>query len=595
MNPKLPFFNWSLKKLLYTEADAFNKARIRILFIILLLSLVKALIVLFTYYNDQQSFQFTRAWIAVAFYIIMIKLMLYKRVYLNTLIHVMITAGIVIVWTNIFITVQAINIITLQFAFMVVLSGFYLLNRSWGMVYAILSVLPIIFFLTLSNTGMIHFDYPPQELAYPASLYIIILNFVTIIFGHYMYHQAFSSNMAEKQSLNIQLAESVKEANKYAQSKSDFLSTMSHELRTPLNMVIGMTDLLLDSPHDKEQEENLRIMNFSATSLHTLINDILDFNKLDSGKLGLEAIHINLYDLMNTICAGLELQAKEKGLQLHLEIDEKIKDQPVVTDPTRITQIIYNLVGNGIKFTGKGNVSLALKVTGQTSDTIQILFSVKDTGIGINKDKYETIFEPFTQASTNTTRNYGGTGLGLSIVRKLLALFHSEIRLESTPGKGSHFFFEIDFQTGHMPVTTTANNESQSDLKGLRLLAAEDNPMNTFLLKRLCTKWNVELSVVTNGKEAVDAVSTHHYDILLMDIHMPEMDGYTATKAIRNMAETSKANIPIIALTASVSNELELDIKQAGMNDYLRKPFNMKELYRKLKEHFVMKEVGSKK
>ena len=562
-----------------------HHTQIKILYAVLVISIVKGLIVLSIAYDHNQYFLLVRSVIALLFYAALLTLILINKSYLKPIIHVMICLGIFIIWSNVFVFAQGINIITLQFIFMVMVSSFYFLNRYFGLLYSFLSSLPIIIFLILYSNEPLHLNISPEEIAAPGNLIIIMLNFLTLIVAHYLYHQASSLNIAEKESLNIQLNEAVEKANRYAQSKSDFLSTMSHELRTPLNSVIGMSELLMDDPHSEEQKDNLKILNFSALSLHTLINDILDFNKLDSGKLYLENISVNLNDLMNNICSGMGLQAKEKGLNLILEIDEAIRNQNMITDPTRITQIIYNLVGNGIKFTSHGSVTLSLKLLSGSEGKMKIRFSIEDTGIGISADKQHTIFDPFVQASTNTTRNFGGTGLGLSIVKRLLTLFESEIHLESKQNRGSHFFFDIVFNRDKEMVTTNvAGQEVIYDLTGLRVLVAEDNAMNIALIKKLCLKWNIKPVIAENGKEAVNELRSKAYDVILMDIHMPEMDGFEAAKEIRKMQDSTKSGIPIIALTASVSQDINAKIKEAGMNDYVRKPFNSKELYGKLKK-----------
>ncbi|MES2691498.1 MAG: ATP-binding protein [Bacteroidota bacterium] len=588
MNERLPLSNLSLKKLLGTEPDAFNKARIKILYIIMVFTLVKIGIIIASALYAHQPVLFNRAFINLLFYVILIKLLLSKRISIPLTTHLLLINGTIIIWMNIFYSSQSVGTITLQFAFMATVSGFYLLNKSWGLIYSLLSMIPVLGFIFMKNQGILHYTEIPEVLLYPGTLIITTLNFITIILAHHLFLEAFNESIEEKLQLNLQLKDAVKEANKLAQSKSDFLSTMSHELRTPLNMVIGMTELLNDAPHSKEQQENLKVLNFSATSLHSLINDILDFNKLESTKIELESVSLNLYDLLYSICSGLDMQAQEKGLDFVLEMDDEIKKHNVITDPTRITQIIYNLVGNGIKFTTSGTIKLGLDVVKKSDYRMQVKFSVSDTGIGISEAEQLVIFEPFTQASTSTTRSYGGTGLGLSIVKRLLALFESSIKLESGLGKGSVFMFEIDFKTDTTSSTTDGRaTDHEGFLTGLRLLAAEDNAMNTFLLKKLCTKWNIEPVVVENGTQAVKAMNSGFFDVVLMDIHMPEMDGYEASREIRKINDPQKSAIPIIALTASVSHNLEVKIKEAGMNDYIRKPFHSNDLFSKLKKYHV--------
>jgi signal transduction histidine kinase/CheY-like chemotaxis protein len=480
--------------------------------------------------------------------------------------------------------VQAINIITVQITVMIILSSFYLLNWRWGMIYSFLCTITIIVVLiTGSRVGGLT-DIAPEELASPAYEIIVVLNFITIATSHFLFYRALSCSIVEKSELNIQLQNAVKEANRAVDSKSDFLSSMSHELRTPLNSVIGMTQLLLNSPYTKDQEENLKIINFSALNLHMLINDILDFSKLESEKLNLEAISVDLYKLINEISSGMRFQAREKGLELVVEIDEVIRNYKFITDPTRITQIIHNLLGNAIKFTHSGYASLRLKADKVDDETVDIRFSVTDTGIGINDEQKEMIFDAFTQASKSTTRNYGGTGLGLAIVKSLLVLFETDIHLNSTEGKGSEFFFNILFKKDIEPeIIPHTIGFTKYDLNELKILVVEDNPINILLLKKILLNWSNVPEVAANGKEAIEKVEASIYDVILMDIHMPLIDGYEATRLIRNMPDNTRSTIPIIALTASVSNNLYTKVKDAGMNDFINKPFNAEDLYNKLK------------
>ncbi len=435
MSGQLPIFNWSLKKLLATEQDTLNRAKIKIFFALLLLALAKICLVSgFAYYYNQ-GFQLGRALILLVIYLGLFKILLINARFVKALTHTMVCMGLFIVWSSIFISAQQINVVILQFAFMGMLSSFYLLDRYMGLLYSLLNILPIVIFMALPDSGQLSLGVEAELLASPGVQIVILLNFITVIIAHYLYHQAFSENVKEKEELNIKLVLAVEQANEHARAKSDFLSVMSHELRTPLNAVVGITDLLLDEPHEKEQDESLKILKFSAISLQTLINDILDFNKIDSNKIQLENISVNLHELVTNICNSLDIHAKERGLGLVVEIDEQLRTQKVMTDPTRISQVVYNLVGNGIKFTEKGYVKVTLKIENKLEDEATIYFAVEDSGIGISPEKHELIFEPFMQASSNITRNYGGTGLGLSIVKRLLQLFGSQIELESVEGK----------------------------------------------------------------------------------------------------------------------------------------------------------------
>ncbi|HEY1061684.1 MAG TPA: ATP-binding protein [Daejeonella sp.] len=583
--PKKPkFFNWSLKNLLSTIPDPLEQSRVKILYTFLILSILKVLIVIPFAYHSKQLPQLKLALILLLAYTFLTKLLLSHKRYAVLISHFMILMGLVIVIFVLFGFAKTINIMAMQFMFMMILSGFYLLNRGFGVFYSILAVIPVILFMII-NGDLQNLHNSTEGLGSPTYEIMIFLNFVTMILGHYLFYQALIRNVKEKELLNEKLLIAVNEANIAAQSKSDFLSTMSHELRTPLNSVIGMAELLSDELTSPEQEENLKILNFSAASLHTLINDILDFNKLGSEKLYLESIAVNLHSLIHNICSGLRIQAKEKGLELVLEIDEELKQIPISTDPTRISQILFNLTGNAIKFTSSGSVKIQVRILDKDADKINVRFSITDTGIGINAEKMESIFEPFTQASTSTTRNYGGTGLGLAIVKRLLTLFESSVHLESEEGTGSKFWFDISFKRNNQALDNDSTGKEQIfDLNGLRVLVVEDNPVNSLLLKKIFQKWSNIPDFARDGYEALVKVSANNYDLILMDIHMPLLDGYETTMKIRELSDKEKSTVPIIALTASVSNNLSDKIREAGMNGYLSKPYNPKELYSKLRE-----------
>lgn len=583
MDTKISFFNWSLKKILFSESDNFERAKIKILYILLLFSIIKVLIILpFVWYHNQ-ILQFYRAIGLLVVYSFLLKLLLARSISVIKLGHILLCAGVFLVWSSVFFYGQTVNIITLQFIFIMVLGSFFLISRRFGVFYSVLAIFPIaIFILTKGRIEV--FNQTEGALVSPAYEIIVILNFITIIVIHDLFNNAFTKNVEEKINLNIQFENALVKANEAANSKTDFLSTMSHELRTPLNSVIGMTDLLLSNPINEEQAETLKALKFSSTSLHSLINDILDFNKIGSDKLMLEAVKVNLNRLIKDICSGLNFQAKEKGIQLNFKVDERLHPIYVITDPTRLSQIIYNLVGNAIKFTSKGSVQINLEVINHSEEKIKVKFSVIDTGLGIKEEDQERIFEVFKQASLSTTRNYGGTGLGLAIVKKLVEMLGSKIQLTSEIGIGSDFYFEVSFDISNdLQVINEDDINEVFDLEQLKVLVAEDNAMNRLLLKKVFSKWNSELVFVENGLEAIEKASTDDFDVILMDLHMPLVDGYEATKSIRELQDVKKANVHIIALTASVSNNMEEKIIQSGMNGFMYKPFNANDMYATLK------------
>lgn len=369
-------------------------------------------------------------------------------------------------------------------------------------------------------------------------------------------------------------------AEELAELKSQFLSNMSHELRTPMNAVVGITSQLMKDNPREDQRKNLEVLRFSSGHLLHIINDILDYSRIEAGKIELENTSFNLPALLETLRASLSPLASEKGVDLLLEVDREI---PVMIegDPNRLTQVLNNLLNNALKFTHKGWVRLQAICVSNDGGFASVKFCIRDTGIGIEPEKRALIFERFSQASSETTRKYGGTGLGLAICLKLVQLHDSEIHVESTPGEGSEFSFIFRYKI--QAVTQPENAVvPEGALKGKRVLLAEDNAINQLVARNVLEKWGVDLKVVENGREAVEHLETNRVDLVLMDLQMPEMDGYQASRQIRKMKNGLYAALPIIALTASSHYEVSEQYRRSGMNDFLNKPFNADELYRKM-------------
>jgi len=317
------------------------------------------------------------------------------------------------------------------------------LGKTPGVIYSCIAILPII--ISSWNTGFV-FTSNPEELASPGFEIINVLNFVTILAAHYFFYSAFDENLREKENLNKELREAAAEAKHLAEIRKDFVSTMSHELRTPLNAVLGITELLLAYPHNDNQKDQLNILRYSASDPLSLVNNILDINKLDSNRLELEKTAFSFHRLISNLCAVLQLKADEKNLQLSVKSDVAIQQLVVNSDPTRLSQVMYNLVGNAIRFTEQGEVTVQLQLLSANDQRAIISVMVTDTGVGIAPFRQQAIFDPFTQAGKDTTRKYGGTGLGLAIVKQILSLFNSTISLASAPGKGSTFSFTLDLE-----------------------------------------------------------------------------------------------------------------------------------------------------
>lgn len=487
-------------------------------------------------------------------------------------IHYAVIATILHIYYRVFNKSIGADVIALQCIFMVTISAFYGLDKKWGTVYTIIASASIILCHYISF-GWTSLHPLPQGLN---DIYIAI-NFMVILISHIYFHGVLYSTLDEKDLLNEELAE-------VAETKSKFLSTMSHELRTPLNSVIGIAGILIHDNHDSKQNEHLNVLKFSAEGLLALINNILDVNKIESGKLELESTPFNLYTVLNGIARGMEHEAAEKSLRFSMQIDEQIKRKDFLGDPTRLSQIIYNLVGNAIKFTKEGEVAIHAKLVRHTDGLFTVRIEVNDTGIGISQDQQSKIFEPFVQASENTTRKFGGTGLGLSIVKELVGIFGSEIHLKSTPGIGTSFYFDVVFREAKpQSIENIVNKNTDNEiLSKLSILLAEDNRMNVYFMRQLFKRWGITADIVENGEEVLASVMNKDYDVILMDMHMPVIDGMEATKSIRLLPNPEKANVYIIALTASVSDNIQKKVKECGMNDYLPKPFQLDELKNKL-------------
>ena len=393
---------------------------------------------------------------------------------------------------------------------------------------------------------------------------------------------------AQKQ-VEFELIQAKEKATMASKAKDDFLSTMSHEIRTPLNAVIGVSNLLLLEDPKKEQLENLHALKYSSEHLLELVNDILDFNKIASGSIELEETDFNLDRILDGLRSIFHHKAKSKNIRFTIKKDSALPSM-LVGDSTRVTQILSNLINNAIKFTEEGKVVLDIELEHENQDLAMIRFEVSDTGIGISEDKQERIFQSFAQADSNTTRKYGGTGLGLAICKKLVELMGGELWVESTEGKGSTFGFVLEFQKSK--VEEDVQDEEQSSesfnmddvesLKGIKILVAEDNHLNILVISKFLAKWDVIFEIAENGKRAVEMAEENCYDLILMDLQMPEMSGFDATKIIRQGNNPLNKTLPIYALSASAGIDIRKKIKNYGLNGLICKPFNPKELYRTL-------------
>lgn len=442
---------------------------------------------------------------------------------------------------------------------------------------------------SLNNTIKRESEEKIQLKTYRYSKLVSILAIALISILSLLSLALYKNNIIRNQN-NLLLREKNKElilaknkAEKASKARSEFLSTVSHELRTPLNAINGITHILLEDNPKKKQLKYLESLKFSGNYLTTFINEILEINKIDSTKVEVETISFNLKELLFNIQSSLKELATANKNYFNLEIDKAIPDN-LIGDPTKLSQIILNLINNALKFTQNGHVSVIAKLYSQEDDTATIYFEIVDTGIGIPEDKLQSVFESFSQGSIEVNRKYGGTGLGLTIVKKLIELLGGEIKLKSEVGKGSTFTFKLNFKINNEPLEVIEEVKPYSDtqLKHKSILLIEDNKINQMITRKMLENKNINCEIIDNGEDAVELLKIKRFDMVLMDVHLPGINGTTATKLIREFDKST----PIIALTAISLDENRDMLLSFGMDDVITKPFVPDEFYTTIAKFF---------
>ncbi|MFD0795368.1 ATP-binding protein [Mucilaginibacter litoreus] len=576
----LPKFNY----LFDTEIQLLNRARIRI--ITTLLSLYAALFTCLTifYFFQERNYLLLRAGTVAAILIANFVLLL-KGISWRKIAHSFVCCLTILIWTNILFIHQGVNLVTGQYVVLIVTCGFYLLEERWGLLYSLLNILPLIVYVFSDDYLKIVGSTQFQNQNKTAYHIILIFNFGALLYTHYFFFKEYKNATTKEQLQRKELNEALKAANYTAQEKTNFLATMSHELRTPLNAVIGMANLLLIETHLEEQKENLDVLQFSAENLMSIINDILDFNKIDAGKVEVHPVNFRLDVLVDHLCGTFNAKAEAKGIRFNCVSAEVLAGKTLLGDQTRLIQILFNLVGNAVKFTSDGYVKMKTEALLKKDDHVDVTFLITDTGIGIPEENLAFIYEPYTQSQARTNRQYHGTGLGLTIAKKLVELLGGELHLHTAERVGTSFAFTLPFKImAEQLPPIRESNKVLKNLSELKVLVAEDNPINVLVIKKILKTWAIEPQIAVNGQHAVESVMSNDFDVVLMDINMPVMDGFEASKTIRELPNPVKAAIPIIAVTASVGASIEHHHGYQYLTDCLLKPFKPEDLHRLLQK-----------
>ena len=567
------------------EVGLLNRGRMMILVQLLSAFSVQSIVLLFL--NSFQEPNMLRY--RIGFFLLLFILgliMIFSQISWKKVGHYFIFCLTCFIWSNMILLQDGIDIVTVQYVVIIISVGYYILGFRWGLVYSLINALSVVALFGIRYFTQIDFPIANLAVSFYEYSFALVFNFLLLIFIHHNFFRAFKKTNRKQRILTANLKRSLLLAEKMAAAKTNFLATMSHELRTPLNGVIGMTNILLEDNPRTEQKENLEILNFSAESLMSTINNILSFNRLDAGMEQLENTSFRLDLLMDNVYGALKLRSLNSDFEFKLDVDQRIKGKLIMGDPIRLTQIFFNLVGNAVKFTTSGFVKITAVVVKADLSKFRVRFEIEDSGIGIPELQQASVFEPYFRAEHKTSGQFHGTGLGLSITRRLVDLHGGVLSFKSKEGVGTRFRFELSFdefiQAGL--ADPIISEEFNTEIGHLRILIAEDNPVNVMILQKTLARWGLLADVAENGQLALKAVEGNAYDLIFMDINMPVMGGFEASRQIRELNDPGKNKVCIVALTASIGMSLEEHPELRYLDDFLLKPFSIEQLKAKLEQ-----------
>jgi len=564
------------------EREILERTRVGILAVCLLtfIGLTGTLFILYLF--QERNFLLIRMGILLALFIIGFALLLFRQPW-SLAGHFFIICITLMIWSGLLLFKHSLNVSTAEVVMLVLSGGYYILGSKWGSIYSLVNIAVIIGYVIMDNYTYVSLPTQRLSINQHAGMIGMVTNFLLLLYIHYAFFRAFKKSQLNETELREHLQKALIAEREQANAKTNFLSTMSHELRTPLNAVIGMTNILHMEDPRPDQIEHLEVLRFAADNLMVTVNDILDFNKIDSGAVVLDNRPFQPAELLNNVCGSFKVRAAEKGISFSCKIDTEINGLTVLGDPERLTSILFNLIGNAVKFTHAGHVRVEARLLGKTGTTASLRLRVEDTGIGIPPERQERIFQPFVQVMSRTNRQFHGTGLGLAIAYRLLQLHNSQLELNSTEGVGTTFGFELNYALGEPAEKEPVAKEPAAEpVLNLRILVAEDEPINVLVISKILSKWGVVPEIAANGREAVDMVMQKDFDVVLMDINMPVMDGLEASRMIKTLPDRKKATIPIIAVTASIGTAVEQIHNFPYIDDCLLKPFKPGDLLEKL-------------